>query len=154
MTKAEIRLGYEVLPAMRAIFQEYTDSLQVDLGFQQYDEELRHLEKKYGMPQGRLYAAYAGNMLAGCLAFHALDAKRCELKRLYVRPAFRGQGLSRQLMERAFADARQLGYEEAYLDTLASLKSAVALYTRLGFEEIPAYYANPLPGVRYYKRVL
>ena len=154
MEKIEIRPGYNDLAAIRQIFQEYTDSLQVDLGFQHYDEELQNLEQKYGMPQGRIYAAYVEGALAGCMAFHALGDTSCELKRLYVRPAFRGRGLSRKLMERAFADAREIGYKEAYLDTLESLQSAVALYAHLGFEEIPAYYPNPLPGVLYYKKKL
>ena len=154
METIEIRLAYDELPAMQEIFQEYTDSLQVDLGFQHYDEELQDLDKKYGLPQGRLYAVHVDGRLAGCLAFHALTDDVCEFKRLYVRPVFRGRGLSRRLMEQGFADAAAIGYREVRLDTLESLKSAVALYARLGFAEMPAYYANPLPGVRYYHKFL
>ena len=124
----------------------------MDLGFQHYQEELQDLTKKYGLPRGRIYAAYVDDVLVGCLAFHALDRAKCEFKRLYVRPDFRGKSIAKMLMKRALDDAQQLGYQAVCLDTLASLKGAVALYQRFGFQEIPAYYENPLSGVLYYKK--
>lgn len=151
MEGIEIRLAYDVLEDIRDIFQEYTESLQVNLDFQQYEDELQGLDKKYAMPQGRIYAAYVQEKLAGCLAFHALSEQACEFKRLYVKPSFRGQKIARQLMDRAICDARKIGYRHVYLDTLASLKPAMDLYEKIGFAQIPPYYANPLPDVRYYK---
>ncbi len=152
--KIELRLGYESLDDVRALFQEYTDFLQVDLKFQHYDEELRNPAKKYAMPAGRLYVVYVDEKPAGCIAFHALGERDCEIKRLFVRPNFRGRGLARLLMERALQDAREQGYAYAYLDTLATLKSAVAMYGRMDFEEIGPYYENPLPQVKYYRKKL
>jgi putative acetyltransferase len=90
-------------------------------------------------------------LAAGCLAFRPLTEKDCEFKRLYVRPAFRGQKLAQLLLERAICDARGIGYRHVYLDTFASLKSAIILYEKLGFQQISPYYENPLPDVLYYK---
>ena len=152
----EIRLGYDDMEAAQALVREYTDELHVNLDFQNYAAEEQHLAEKYARPGGCLYVAYVDGEAAGCMAFHALpdDAQSCELKRLYVRPRFRGLGLSRQLMERALHDAKAAGYQRAYLDTLVRLKSAVALYQKLGFQEIPAYYENPLPEVLYFEKEL
>ena len=154
MEKIEVRLGYDELDAVRELIEEYADALHVDLAFQHYEEELQDLTEKYALPLGRLYTIHVDGKAAGCLAFHPLTEKMCEFKRLYVRPAFRGRRLAWRLMGQALEDARKIGYQQVCLDTLASLKSAVALYEQLGFQQVSAYYENPLPGVRYYRRAL
>ena len=120
---------------VRALFSEYTDILvSLDPGFriyldiQHYDEELDDLEAKYGRPDGRLYVLYEEGEAAACIALRRLDSRRAELKRLYVRPRFRGRGLSSLLLERIISDARKIGYEEILLDTLPCLESAIRLY--------------------------
>ncbi len=120
---------------VRALFSEYTDMLvSLDPGFriyldiQHYDEELDDLEAKYGRPDGRLYVLYEEGEAAACIALRRLDSRRAELKRLYVRPRFRGRGLSSLLLERILSDAEEIGYEEILLDTLPCLESALRLY--------------------------
>lgn len=154
MEKIEMKLAYDRLDDVRALFREYTAFLQVDLDFQDYEEELRNPAQKYAMPEGRLYVVYVDGRAAGCIAFHGLGREDCEIKRLFVRPAFRGRGLARLLMERALQDAGEQGYAYAYLDTLATLESAVAMYKKMAFEEIGPYYENPLPQVKYYRKKL
>ena len=156
MEKIEIRLAYDALEEVKVLFQEYTDFLQVDLTFQKYDEELDALAEKYAMPGGRLYLVYVDGKPAGCAAFHPLASVSgaCELKRLYVRPAFRGRRLGRLLLEQALEDAVREGYAYAYLDTLSTLRSAVKLYTAMGFEETAPYYESPLKDELYYRRKL
>ena len=120
---------------VRALFSEYTDMLvSLDPGFriyldiQHYDEELDDLEAKYGRPDGRLYVLYEEGEAAACIALRRLDSRRAELKRLYVRPRFRGRGLSSLLLERILSDAEEIGYEEILMDTLPCLESALRLY--------------------------
>jgi ribosomal protein S18 acetylase RimI-like enzyme len=135
--------------ALKALFREYAASLSVDLCFQHFGEELDGLPGRYAKPGGRLYLALAGGSPAGCIALRRLDGARCEMKRLYVRPAFRALGLGRALAGRAIEDARAMGYREMLLDTLSEMGGAQALYEKLGFTDIPPYYANPVPGARY-----
>jgi putative acetyltransferase len=129
----------------RSLFIEYGSSLGFSLCFQSFDEELKSLPGAYGPPGGRLLLArYAGHA-AGCVALRKLEAGVCEMKRLYVRPADRGSGLGRMLVERVIAEARIIGYECMRLDTIASaMKDAIALYRRMGFEEIAPYSAIPI----------
>lgn len=145
----------EALEAVRALFREYADSLDVDLQFQAFDAELAHLPGDYAPPRGSLLLALVGGTVAGCCALRPLDSSdypnAAEMKRLYVRRAFRGFGLGRQLAEATLDAARQAGYACVLLDTLDDMESARALYTDLGFEEIPPYYHNPLPGSHYLK---
>ena len=140
---------------VRAIFQEYADSLDVDLEFQHFSEELTELPGEYAAPRGLLLLAEVGGRIAGCCALRPLDnvdyANACEMKRLYVRKAFRGFGLGRQLAEAILDAARQAGYASVLLDTLDGMESARALYGELGFVEIPPYYHNPLAGSHYLK---
>lgn len=139
----------------RAIFQEYANSLAIDLCFQGFDAELSLLPGEYAAPRGALLLAWADGLLAGCCALRPLDtsdyANAAEMKRLFVRPAFRGLGLGRQLTEGILNKARQLGYGCVLLDTLDDMESARALYEDLGFEEIPPYYHNPIAGSHYLK---
>ncbi len=139
----------------RAIFREYADSLGVDLSFQHFEEELQHLPGDYAPPRGTLLLARIAGEIAGCCALRALDTaddpNAAEMKRLYVRPGFRGRGLGRQLAQHALDAARQIGYSCVLLDTLSDMEAARALYAELGFEEIAPYYHNPIAGSHYLK---
>ena len=152
--EVEILEGYGRLDDMKALFREYAASLSVDLCFQRFEEELSGLPGRYAKPGGRLYLALAGGMPAGCIAMRGLDGLRCEMKRLYVRPAFRALGLGRALAQRVIEDARAAGYREMMLDTLSEMGGAQALYEKLGFRDIPPYYENPVPGARYMRLAL
>jgi putative acetyltransferase len=139
----------------RELFLEYAQSLGFSLCFQNFDEELAHLPGDYAPPQGRLLLAEYEGQLAGCVALHSLgphqfDPSICEMKRLYLRPQFRGKGLGRALADRIIAEARQIGYHRMRLDTVEPvMKDAVAMYRKLGFKEIEPYCANPMAGVVY-----
>ena len=141
---------------IRGLFEAYTAMLvekepafQHYLSLQHYEEELRHLEGKYGAPAGRLYMACCDGEPAGCVGLRQIDHRYCEMKRLYVSPAFRGHGIGRMLVERIIADAREIGYAYMRLDTLPSLHSAVHMYQAYGFYEIEKYNDNPLDSFVY-----
>lgn len=143
------------MQAARTLFAEYAQQLGVDLAFQDFERELATLPGDYDSPRGALLLAYVDNALAGCCALRPLDssdyANAAEMKRLYVRNAFRGLGLGRELAAAALDTARQAGYACVLLDTLDDMESARALYKELGFEEIPPYYHNPIAGAHYLK---
>jgi len=139
------------IAAAAALFREYADWLGIDLSFQGFAAELRDLPGKYAPPAGELLLAHSadGNVL-GCVALRPLDGIAvCEMKRLYVRPAARGLGAGRALVSAIIRSAQEIGYAEMRLDTLPMMVEAFALYQRVGFVEIPAYYHNPIPGTRY-----
>ena len=137
------------------IFREYAASLDVDLCFQNFEAEVASLPGEYAAPAGHLLLAFVDGELAGCAALRALSdadyANACEMKRLYVRPAFRRFGLGRALAQALLDEARGVGYSAMLLDTLDEMESARELYTSLGFEEIPPYYFNPIAGAHYLK---
>jgi putative acetyltransferase len=134
----------------RELFLEYEKSLGFSLCFQNFDKELSTLPGAYAPPEGRLFLAECNGQLAGCIALRKLDDQTCEMKRLYVRPQFRGQGLGRKLTDRIFAEARQIGYRRMRLDTVEPvMKDAVAMYRKMGFREIAQYCANPIAGALY-----
>lgn len=143
------------LDAVRDIFREYASTLGVDLCFQGFDAELAQLPGDYAEPRGALLVAVVEGAVAGCCALRPLDtadySNAAEMKRLYVRKAFRGFGLGRSLAEAILDAARLRGYACVLLDTLDGMESARALYTDLGFEEIPPYYHNPVAGSHYLK---
>ena len=143
------------LDATRELFREYADSLQVDLCFQHFEAELAKLPGDYAAPQGTLLLAFVDDQLAGCGAIRPLPdvdyANACEMKRLYVRRAFRRFGLGRLLAQALIDAATQAGYSAMLLDTLDEMEAARGLYAALGFEEVPPYYFNPLPGAHYLK---
>ena len=134
----------------RELFLEYAQSLGFSLCFQNFDQELANLPGDYAPPGGRLLLAELEGQLAGCIALHKLDDSICEMKRLYVRPQFRGQRLGRILAERIIADARSIGYSRMRLDTVEPVMgAAVAMYRKLGFRQIEPYCANPIAGALY-----
>jgi putative acetyltransferase len=164
----------EQVEQARALFQEYGASLGFNLCFQGFDQELAGLPGDYAPPSGRLLLAEfqdpslpgpplpdnefgdgsqpppGAPLAAGCVALHRLEEGVCEMKRLYVRPAFRGKGAGRALVEAVLAEARAIGYQRMRLDTIEpQMQAAVALYRRLGFREIAPYRANPVPGALY-----
>lgn len=134
------------LPLVRRLFREYADSLAVDLCFQDFEAELAGLPGKYAPPRGRLLLARDGDDAAGCVAMRPVDGGTCEMKRLYVRPAWRGARLGRRLAERVCSEAREAGYARICLDTLPSMEAALALYRALGFRPVAPYVHNPVPG--------
>jgi GNAT superfamily N-acetyltransferase len=134
----------------RELFLEYAQSLGFSLCFQNFDRELAGLPGDYAPPEGRLLLVECEGQLAGCVALHKLDSGVCEMKRLYLRPPFRGKGLGRALTERIIAEARQIGYRRMRLDTVEPvMKDAVAMYGKLGFKEIAPYRPNPIAGAMY-----
>lgn len=140
---------------VRQIFREYAQGLGVDLCFQDFENELATLPGEYAPPRGALLLATVDGQLAGCCALRPMDVSdypnAAEMKRLYVRRAFRGLGLGRQLAEATLDEARQAGYTSVLLDTLDDMEAARGLYEDLGFGEIPPYYHNPVPGAHYLK---
>ncbi|HEU0302964.1 MAG TPA: GNAT family N-acetyltransferase [Gaiellaceae bacterium] len=149
MPVIEQALGERDLAAVRALFVEYQQSLGVDLCFQGFDRELAELPGQYVPPAGRLLVARVGGDAVACIALRRLDDRTCEMKRLYVQPSHREQGLGRRLAESVIAEARRIGYERMRLDTLPMMSEAAALYERLGFRDIEPYYENPVPGARF-----
>ncbi|MDX6289125.1 MAG: hypothetical protein QOH42_924 [Blastocatellia bacterium] len=134
----------------RELFKEYEAWLEVDLCFQSFAKELAELPGKYAPPDGRLLLAMYDEQLAGCAALRKIDHGICEIKRLFLRPQFRGKGLGRQLAEAIIREARQIGYKRMRLDTLPpKMNDAIALYGSLGFKEIESYYDNPVPGAKF-----
>lgn len=148
----------EKIQEVKTLFSEYTDMLvagdstfQNYLDLQNYDEELNHLEHKYGSPWGRLYLAYWEGKLAGCVGLRKMDEASCEMKRLYVRPTFRGKQIGSRLVERIIEDAKEIGYSCMLLDTLPFLESAIRLYRTYGFYEIERYNDSPMEHAVYMK---
>jgi ribosomal protein S18 acetylase RimI-like enzyme len=136
---------------VRQLFQEYEDFLGVDLCFQSFQEELASLPGKYGPPDGVLLIAIDGQNSVGCVALRKLEEGICEMKRLFVRPKYRGQGLGRRLAKQIIDEAVKLGYSSMRLDTLDKLIEAIRLYESLGFKRRDPYYHNPLSGVLYWE---
>ena len=143
------------LDVLKALLREYADSLQVDLCFQGFEEELMTLRGSYVEPRGTLLMAWVDEKLAGCCGLRPLDTvdypNACEMKRLYVRPEWRKNGIGRYLAEATLDCARIAGYSCVLLDTLDGMETAREMYQELGFEEIPPYYFNPNEGAHYLK---
>lgn len=158
--KMDIKLvpAYDHKQEIGSLFREYTDMLiegdntfRDYLQIQNYDEELEHLDTKYGFPHGRLYLAYYNGEPAGCIGLRGIDEQNCEMKRLYVRPAFRHLGIGTLLVQRIISDAEEIGYIHMLLDTLPFLQDAVRMYERYGFYEIPQYNDSPMDSSIYMK---
>lgn len=148
--------AYPYIEETKELFSEYTDMLiegdskfKEYLEIQNYDAELNNLEDKYGLPYGRLYLIYYNNNLAGCIGLRKIDEATCELKRLYVKPQFRKNGIGDFLVKKIIADAKEIGYAKMRLDTLPFLKSAERLYRKNGFYDIPCYNNSPMDNSIY-----
>jgi len=137
------------IPVVQRLLREYADGLGISLDFQGFEQEVAGLPGDYTPPGGALLVARDGEAVAGCVALRRLDAQTCEMKRLYVRPAWRGRGLGAALAEAVAARARRLGYRRIRLDTLPGMETAQGLYERLGFREIAPYRTNPVAGARF-----
>ena len=137
------------LEAVRAIFREYAKSLGIDLSFQDFEAELAGLPGKYAAPRGRVLLAWNDGAVTGSVALRPLDQTVCEMKRLYVRPAGRGQQLGKRLAECIVQTAKEAGYTKMRLDTLPSMRAAQHVYASLGFTAIPAYVFNPVEGTKF-----
>ena len=144
--------AYDRIEDIRSLFSEYTDMLvsinpefHLYLDIQHYDDEKENPSLKYALPDGRLYLDISDDGIArGCIALRKLSDGKGEVKRLYVRPEYRGNGIATALVERIIEDARNIGYKELYLDTLPELESAVRLYKSFGFEETGQYNDSPV----------
>ena len=135
----------------KTLFLEYARDIDIDLSFQDFDRELSELPVQYGPSEGGILIFKVDGRPAGCVAVRRFEKETAELKRMYVRPAYRGQGLGRRLGEEALALARRLGYRAIRLDTLTKMGKAMALYQSFGFGEIPPYRINPVPGAKYFE---
>lgn len=139
------------------MFREYQEWLDVDLCFQDFENELSTLPGKYAPPSGEIFIARLNGQVAGVVAIRPVDLQkleRSEMKRLYVREAFRGQGLGRILANTVVSLAKEAGYQVMVLDTLPHLKAAIKMYASMGFNETASYYENPLPDVVYMEKIL
>ena len=139
----------EDVAVARELFVDYAASLGFDLGFQDFERELRELPGEYRPPRGRLLVAWVDGEAAGCVALRDLGDGACEMKRLYVRSGHRGLGLGRRLAEAIVAESRAAGYTRMRLDTVPSMREAIALYRSLGFRAIAPYRYNPVPGTEF-----
>jgi ribosomal protein S18 acetylase RimI-like enzyme len=153
MKIAEIRITEAVWPEDRApiarLMRKYVEALEADISFQDFESEYASLPGKYARPEGVVLLAWASDEAVGIVAYRPFERRICEMKRLYVLPRFRGRGLGRLLVEELVRDARSHSYRRMVLDTLPSMRPAQALYSAMGFQPVPAYYENPLPGIIY-----
>jgi len=144
----------EDLARTRALFLEYAASLSFNLCFQNFEKELAELPGEYGPPDGRLLLALHETDAAGCVALRKIGDGVCEMKRMYVRPQFRGKGIGRALALAVIEEARAIGYRLMRLDTVREMKEAIALYHSLGFQDIAPYRHNPIPGATFMELAL
>ena len=154
----DIVLAYDRQSQVRELFAEYMDMLlEGDPSFaeylkiQNYDDELKNISHKYGLPDGRMYLVYCDEKLAGSIALRKLSNENCELKRLYIKPEFRRKGIAGELLRRLISDAREIGYQYMLLDTLPFLQTAIGMYKRMGFYEIERYNDSPMDTSIYMK---
>lgn len=154
MIRLQTATSAEDLDAIRTLFQEYADSLGVNLDYQGFEDEVRDLPGKYAPPAGTLVLAFNDDELVGCVGVRPIDDEMAEMKRLFVRPSGRGLGLGRSLAESAIRFATVTGYERMRLDTLPQMDRAQDLYRSLGFMPIDAYRFSPVPGTVFLELVL
>ncbi|NLY77458.1 MAG: GNAT family N-acetyltransferase [Tissierellia bacterium] len=141
--------GQDMIEEIKELFLEYAQSLKIDLSFQNFEEEFKSLPGKYGPPDGLLVLALVDGKAAGCVAFHKMSDKICEMKRLYVRKQYRGLGIGRRLINIVVEQALRMNYEYIRLDTLPTMTIAQSLYISFGFYDIDPYVYNPIEGARY-----
>lgn len=147
----DVTEDFERMDDVRALFTEYASEIGIDLGFQGFEQELAELPGCYEAPHGVILLAEANGQLAGCVALRPMEDRIAELKRMYVRPEYRGRGIALALVPRVLRDAFERGYSRVRLDTLASMTAARNLYESFGFTPIEPYYDNPLPDVCYFE---
>lgn len=154
----ELVEAYTHKDEVKALFNEYTqmlidgdNSFKDYLELQKYDHELEDLEDKYGLPYGRLYLVFYDGDLAGCIGLRKLDNENCEMKRLYVKPQFRGKKIASFLVKHIIEEARKIGYKHILLDTLPFLETAINMYKNYGFYEIESYNNSPMDNLIYLK---
>lgn len=147
----EIKLAYDYSNEIKELFSEYTNMLVENdpnfkeyLELQNYDSEIEHLTEKYGLPYGRLYIVQIDNEFAGCIGLKRIDNQNCEMKRLYVKPEFRGHKIASRPIKTIIEDAKSIGYKTMLLDTLPFLTGAIHIYKKIGFYEIEPYNNSPL----------
>ena len=152
----EIKDGYEYKDEIKKLFNEYTNlviendsTFEEYLKIQHFDKEVEQLENKYGRPYGRLYIAFYEGKIAGCIGLKKIDKKICEMKRLYVRPEFRGKQIGKILAQKIIEDAKEIGYNSIVLDTFPFLNSAIKMYKKMGFYEIEQYNDSPMNDAVY-----
>ncbi|HZW09778.1 MAG TPA: GNAT family N-acetyltransferase [Phycisphaerales bacterium] len=145
----EVINGVEMIDAVREVLREYEREIGVNLCFQGFERELAELPGAYAPPRGALLVAIDGGEVAGCVALRPVDRATCEMKRLFVRPAWRGTGLGRRLALEIMDSARRAGYRRMRLDTLPTMTAAAGMYESLGFVDIGAYYESPIAGTRF-----
>ena len=150
--------AYTYKNEVKELFAEYTEMLiQGDNNFknyldiQNYDHEIENLEEKYGKPYGRLYLVFYDDILAGCIGLRKIDNDNCELKRLYVKPQFRGKKIASFLVKHIMSEAKEIGYKHILLDTLPFLETAISMYKKYGFYEIESYNNSPMGNLIYLK---
>jgi carbonic anhydrase len=153
ITVIQVNEGDDVI-SVRALFEEYAASLNFDLCFQGFNEELATLPATYAPPEGRLLLALHSVEPAGCVALRKFDEGTCEMKRLYVKPRFRGLGIGKTLAETIVSAARKIGYERMCLDTVPSMREAQLLYQAMGFKDVESYRYNPIGGARFMELAL
>ena len=136
--------------AVVAIIREYAAWLDIDMGFQNFDEEMAHIDSKYRLPSGSLWVVQNGENLVGCIGFRHLDDGAAEIKRLYVQPAFRGQQLGGKLLRTVIDTTRRLGYQRLVLDTVPQTAASHGLYQRFGFQQIAPYYNGPTLATHFF----
>ncbi len=144
----------EHLATICELFAEYVESLGFDLSFQNIEEEVANLPGEYAPPEGRLFLALLDGQPAGCVALRQLSSAICEMKRMWVRPQFRGKKIGHALAERVVNDARQIGYRKMVLDTIDTMAEAMAIYRSLGFKSVQPYYYNPIDGATFFEKDL
>ena len=154
MTKILSADTEELIAKARGLFLEYAASLGFDLGFQEFEKEMADFPDEYSSPRGCLLLAFYDDELAGCVALRDLSNGICEMKRLYVRPAFRGLKVGKALAEGIIEAGKDLGYTRMRLDTVPYMKEAISVYRSLGFKEIDSYRYNPIEGATYMELAL
>ena len=150
----EIRLAYDGIEQVKELFIEYSTTLNTDLAYQDFSNEFDNLPDKYSLPKGRLYIAIYNSELAGCIALRPHENNCCEMKRLYVRPKFRGLNIGIALVDKVINDAIYMRYDKMLLDSLPSMSSAIALYKKMGFYEIEPYCHSPIKGTIFLEKDL
>lgn len=151
MVRIESAESPELISTARELFVEYSKSIEVDLCFQGFQDELARLPGEYARPAGRLFLAFDGNKAIGCGALRPIDGYACEMKRLYICPVSRGKSAGGAMIDALISAAREIGYRRMRLDTLPLMETAIGMYRALGFKEIPPYRHNPIAGALYFE---